>query len=240
MEINDMNDEVEMQRRYYADKAERYDDAHVHEDDEHFFGLSFLEGVLEYLKADSVLDVGSGTGRAMGYLMRHRPGLRVAGIEPVQELREVGYAQGIPKDCLLDGDATKLPYAAGEFDVVCAFGVLHHIRQPELAIAEMLRVAGKAIFISDANNFGRGSRLGRLMKQSINSLGLWKLAALVLSKGKGYVETPGDGISYSYSVFNNYRQIKQQCRSVHLLNTTPGDINPYRSASHVALLGIKK
>jgi hypothetical protein len=58
--------------------------------------------------------------------------------------------------------------------------------------------------------------------------------------GKGYIVSEGDGIAYAYSVFNSYKQIQQECKSIHLLNTTPGGINPDRSASQVALLGIKK
>jgi hypothetical protein len=60
------------------------------------------------------------------------------------------------------------------------------------------------------------------------------------TKGKGYTISYGDGIAYSYSVFNNYRQIRNHCSSVHLFNTKDSHINLYRTASHVALLGIKK
>jgi len=74
----------------------------------------------------------------------------------------------------------------------------------------------------------------------INSLGLWKIADLIKTRGKGYSISEGDGIAYSYSVFNNYRQIQAQCKSIHLLNTKDGRINIYKTASHIALLGIKK
>ena len=66
------------------------------------------------------------------------------------------------------------------------------------------------------------------------------LKYIVKTKGKGYTISEGDGLAYSYSVFNSYKQIKAKCRSIHLLNTQDGLINPYRTASHVALLGIKK
>lgn len=49
----------------------------------------------------------------------------------------------------------------------------------------------------------------------------------------------GDGIAYSYSLFTDYGQIKDQCKSVHLFNTTPAGLNFYRTSSHVALLGVK-
>jgi len=76
---------------------------------------------------------------------------------------------------------------------------LHHIRKPALAVAEMLRVATKAIFLSDSNNFGHGSPLGRSIKQTIDLLGLWPLADWIKTKGKGYTISEGDGLAYSYS-----------------------------------------
>ena len=103
----------------------------------------------------------------------------------------------------------------------------------------MLRVSKKAIFISDSNNFGQGSTVARTIKQVINLVGLWKLVDVIKTKGKGYWISEGDGLAYSYSVFSNYKQIRKQCRSVHLLNTRDGSIDPYKTASHVALLGIK-
>ena len=49
----------------------------------------------------------------------------------------------------------------------------------------------------------------------------------------------GDGLVYSYSAFNDYKQNRAARESVHLLNTTDSVPNLYRSASHVAVLGIK-
>jgi hypothetical protein len=103
----------------------------------------------------------------------------------------------------------------------------------------MLRVARKAIFISDCNNFGQGSKLARLFKQAANAAGLWPMADFIKTKGKGYTISEGDGLFYSYSVFNNYKQIAQACQSVYLLSTTDSGPNLYRTSTHVALLGIK-
>jgi hypothetical protein len=102
----------------------------------------------------------------------------------------------------------------------------------------MLRVARKAIFISDSNNFGQGHIFSRFMKQAINALGLWPAANLIKTKGRGYTLSVGDGLSYSYSVFTNYKQICKCCSSVYLLNTANSAPNLYRTASHIALLGI--
>jgi SAM-dependent methyltransferase len=133
----------------------------------------------------------------------------------------------------------KLAFADGEFDLVCEFAALHHIPEPAKAVSEMLRVARRAVFISDSNNFGQGGRVGRALKQAINAVGLWPLANRLKTKGKGYSISEGDGLFYSYSVFNNLPQIQRACESVHFLNTVSGGPNLYRTASHVALLGLK-
>ena len=133
-----------------------------------------------------------------------------------------------------------LAFPDDAFDLVCEFATLHHVPEPGKAVSEMLRVARKAIFISDNNNFGQGSWVARLTKQLINAAGLWPIADLIKTRGKGYTISEGDGLFYSYSVFNDYKQIAEQCETVHLLGTVNSGPNLYRTASRVALLGIKR
>jgi ubiquinone/menaquinone biosynthesis C-methylase UbiE len=232
--------DVDIQRAYYADTAHKYDEMHVSEDDEHGFALQFMLSVLEHLGVRSILDIGSGTGRALLRIREKMPNVATVGIEPSPELRSVGHAKGLLDTQLIDGDGMNLAFSDDSFDLVCEFGVLHHIPEPSKAVSEMLRVSRKAIFISDCNNFGQGSAMSRLIKQTINSVGLWPFANLIKTKGKGYSVSEGDGLAYSYSVFNDYRQIAKRCLSVHMLNTINSEGNLYRTASHVALLGIKK
>lgn len=230
---------IDIQRRYYAETARKYKEMHVNEGDEHYFALCLMLAAVDFLGIKSVLDIGSGTGRAIAQIKKVRPETLVKGIEPVKELREVGYKDGITENELVDGDAMSLQFSDGSFDLVCEFGVLHHIKTPAVVVSEMLRVAKKGVFISDSNNFGQGGLFGRALKQTINLFGLWPVVDLIKTKGRGYTISEGDGLAYSYSVFNNYNQIRKQCKSIHLLNTTNAGINPYRTASHVALLGIK-
>ncbi len=240
--MNSTHSQAEAQKRYYAETAATYEQWHMAEKDEHYFALSFLLGMIDYYEIKSILDVGAGTGRSMLFLKEHRPDLIIRGIEPVAELREIGYQKGLSREELTDGDATKMSFAAGEFDLVTEFAVLHHIAKPQKAVAEMLRVAKTAIFVSDANNFGQGSLPLRTAKQIINAFGLWKAFDLVKTRGKGYMDTEEEGISYSYSVFDNFKQIRRSCRDIHIINTKDAgrQVNPYRSAEHIALLGAKK
>ena len=233
-------DEINIQRSYYKKTADQYDKRHTaDETGAHSFALSCLAGLTNYLKIESILDLGAGTGRSIKYLKKICPKIKIVGIEPVKELREIGYSQGISKEELIDGDATKLNFRNSEFDLICEFGILHHIKNNKLVVDEMLRASKKAIFISDCNNLASGSKIKRSIKQILYALRLWKLADFINSKGKGYYVSEGDGLSYSYSVFENYRQIKSSCKSVHIINTLESDINLYRTAKHIALLGIK-
>ena len=233
-------EEINIQKSYYKRTADQYEKMHnADKTDEHYFALSCLAGLTNYLKIESILDIGSGTGRGLKYLKELCPKIKIIGIEPVQELREVAYSQGISKEELIDGDATKLDFRNSEFDLVCEFGILHHIKNNKLVVDEMLRVSKKAIFISDNNNLAEGSKIKRSIKQILYALRLWKLVNFIKTKGKGYILSEGDGVAYSYSVFRNYRQIKSSCKSVHIINTKDADINLYKTATHIALLGIK-
>lgn len=237
--IDSVDKEVKIQREYYSQTAQEYESAHVDRSDEHFFALSFMLSTLDRLKIKSILDVGSGTGRTIKYIKKHRPEIEIVGIEPVLELRNIAYSQGIGEDELIFGDATNLSFSDNEFDLVCEFGVLHHIKNPDKAVSEMLRVAKKSIFISDNNHLAHGSIFMRGVKYVLKILRLWKFAHLIKTRGKGYTISDGDGLSYPYSVFDNYLQIEEQCQKIHLLGTKRSRINLYRTASHVALLGIK-
>lgn len=235
-----MDNPRDLQHNYYQRTADTYDDRHVADAwGEQEFALYFLSSLIEYFNIQSVLDIGSGTGRAVHFIMKRHPDVRIIGIEPVRELRDQGFKKGIPTDMLIEGDGYNLEYPDKTFDIVCEFGMLHHVAKPERIINEMIRVSRVGFFISDSNNFGAGSFLAKQIKRIINTFGFWPAFNYLRTKGKMYQISEGDGLYYSYSVFNNFRQIEKNCKSIHILNTTGGKINPYTSASHVALLGLK-
>jgi len=199
------DDDAEAQQRaYYAQTAAEYDARHVHEGDEHHEAIDHVLGVIAALGAESALDVGAGTGRTVQRLRQDAVGLkRVVGIEPVAELVAEGHAKGVPADMLVVGDGRALPFADQSFDVVIETGVLHHVAKPRAVVREMLRVARRGVFLSDSNRFGQGPLLARLAKLGLVGAGLWPLANRVKTRGKGYLYSEGDGVSYSYSVFDD-------------------------------------
>ena len=98
---------------------------------------------------DRVLDVGAGFGRHVFECARR--GARVVALdyaadEVVQTTATLGGmidAGDIPEDRVsgtLRGDATRLPFDEGSFDVVITSEVLEHIQDDVSAIAEMVRV----------------------------------------------------------------------------------------------------
>src|SRR4051794_7362640 len=122
--------ETDIQRTYYRDTAKLYDTMHVEKKDEHYFALRILEAIIDLHDIKSVLDIGAGTGRVARHLKAKNPNLKILSIEPVAELREIGYSHGLSREELVEGDVNKLALMDGEFDLVTEFGVLHHVKDP--------------------------------------------------------------------------------------------------------------
>jgi ubiquinone/menaquinone biosynthesis C-methylase UbiE len=208
--------EVELQRQYYAQTAKNYDAMHLTHDLEHTLALHLLASYIEFYQIRSVLDVGAGTGRALLWLKQRFPVLIVKGIEPVAALRQKGYEKGLTPDELIDGDAYQMPFADNSFDLVCEFAVLHHVRHPNRVVQEMSRIASQMICISDCNFMGQGPFPVRLLKWLIFSLHLWSVADFIKTKGKGYTVSEGDGLAYSYSVYQSLHILNQQWQTLRL------------------------
>lgn len=232
--------EIQLQREYYARTAKSYDQAHLESGESHDLAMHILGAMADQYDFRSILDVGAGTGRVLRHLTRRFPDREIVGIEPVAEMRAIGHRHGILTRNLRAGDATHLEFPDGSFDVVTAFGVLHHVPRPSEVVAEMLRVSRFGIFISDANRFAQGDLLARRVKFWIHRLSLWPMLQLILTRGRGFHHSVGDGIFYSYSVFDNVAQIRTQCAQIHFINLA-GDMNPnlVYSAAQIALLALK-
>ena len=227
-----------IQQAHYARGAATYDQD-FGDTPEHGLSLYVLLGLLDCVKAESLLDVGAGTGRALSFLMEHRPKLMVRGIEPVAELRDQASRKGIPDEWLVAGDAYMLPYPDDSFDIVTEFGVLHHVKNPSLVVNEMLRVARYGILLSDTNNLGQGRLAGRVIKNVFWWLGLWGVFNFTRTRGRGYVYEPWDGLWYYYSVFSHFSDLRCRCHSVHVLNTRKPSMTPWFSASHAMIFATK-
>lgn len=208
---------------------------HVGTADEHALALQWLEGLIRFFGVRRVLDVGCGTGRAVHWLSRRLPDVEVFGLEPVPAMIAVAIRKGCRPDQFIVGSALDLPFPDDSFDLVCEFGVLHHIRDDRRAVREMVRVAKKATFISDCNNFGQGRPLTRLVKQCLHKSGLWPLADFIKTKGKKYHFSEEDGVAYSYSAFDSVGLIAPKFPKSYYMNTVSSHHNLYRNAPNVAM-----
>jgi SAM-dependent methyltransferase len=217
---------TQQQRDYYAETASEYDSMHVQPGDEHFVALEYVAGLLQVIRAQSVLDVGSGTGRAIRFLQQRHPGLHIEGVEPVGELRE----QAGLRDCVLhDASGESLPFPDRSFDVVMSFALLHHVPDPAPVVAEMMRVARRGVMISDANRYGQGSAMAGAVKLAIARAGLWRAFEFFRTRGRGYLESGGDGIFYSYSIFDSLVQLRPWADRVFVIPTRPQKKSPIAS-----------
>ena len=226
-------DPAELQRSYYKRTADAYDAMHIAPNDEHMLALGIVAAHIERIEATSVLDTGCGTGRAMRYFRARFPDIIVRGNDPSPELYE---ASGLPAELFDCVGSDELPYDDGQFDVVVECGVLHHVANPERIVGEMLRVAKQAVFLSDSNIYGDG-RFG-LLKYLLVRARLWRSFNRLRRGGRDWYYSDGDGIAYSNSVFDSYRQVQQASAAVHVIPLDGS--GPARFGSrHVLLCGFK-
>jgi ubiquinone/menaquinone biosynthesis C-methylase UbiE len=200
--------DAEIQRKYYTDTAALYEQMHEHEGSGDAISNKFVQSLLRMIDAKSVLDVGTATGRGLRDLREALPNGFVCGIEPVSALLEQAMQNGNANSgSVVRASGAALPFADGSFDAVCEFAVLHHVANPNAVVGEMLRVAKKAVLISDSNRFGQGSKIARLVKLGLYKSKLWGAYNYVRTSGKGYQITEGDGLAYSYSVYDSFELI---------------------------------
>lgn len=237
-----MRDEQVFQRQYYEKTSESYDKMHVQKDEHYFNAILFLEILNKYRNDDlRILDIGAGTGRFQRICLENNQRHDITGIEPVEGLRKIGHQHGVPMEKLIVGDAVNLKYRNDEFNYVVEFGVLHHIREAKRAVEEMCRVAKDGILISDSNNFGQGSRYVRLIKNILRLFRAWWLADYIKTRGKGYSYSEGDGIFYSFSVFDYIDQIEKKFPNIYYLTSEPTrSYNLLFGASHVCVLALRE
>jgi SAM-dependent methyltransferase len=101
---------------------------------------------------EHALDAGTGAGT---FALALAPSVRdVIGVDPVPELldeaRRLAIEAGAGNVTFVEGDATALPFEPTSFDLATCARTLHHIRRPELVVAELARVVrpgGKLLLV---------------------------------------------------------------------------------------------
>jgi SAM-dependent methyltransferase len=88
---------------------------------------------------ERAIDVGCGAGAlalALAPLVRE-----VVGVDQVPELLELARERAPANAEFVEGDATSLAFEDASFDLAGTLRTLHHVRRPELVLAELARVA---------------------------------------------------------------------------------------------------
>jgi ubiquinone/menaquinone biosynthesis C-methylase UbiE len=104
--------------------------------------LDWIAGAVPVGPEDRVLDVAGGTGAVGRHLSRRAAGAVILDLVP--EMLSAGAAaaaaEGRRDVLFVCGDATQMPFAGHQFDVVVTRFALHHIDDPATAVREMARV----------------------------------------------------------------------------------------------------
>jgi ubiquinone/menaquinone biosynthesis C-methylase UbiE len=233
------------QRRYYTETASRYDVMHAHEGVEDDSCNQILYPILRAFEIRSLLDVGSATGRGLPRIAEGLSDAWIVGVEPVEALVRQGVISGVTQGIpLFQGTGEALPFQDASFDAVCEFSTLHHVPDPAMVVKEMLRVARKVVVIVDANRFGQGSVPMRLIKLLLFKMRLWNLYYFLRTGGKRYQVSEGDGLFYSYSVYDNYDVIQQWAERIFLFpageTRSWSWFHPLLHSSGVMLIAVRK
>lgn len=92
----------------------------------------------EFFKDKRVLEAGSGMGRHTYFLAQLAA--QVVAIDLGEAIRvTASNAMGFQNLHLVQADVDQLPFKPESFDFVCAIGVLHHLPNPEVGFANLLR-----------------------------------------------------------------------------------------------------
>ena len=111
--------------------------------------LTAVEESVRELRPGSLLDVGCGEGNVTERLARAFPATRVVGVDVADPaLLHEWEGRRAPNLGFAPGSAYSLPYGDGEFEVVSAFEVLEHLERADEALAELARVASRALVLS--------------------------------------------------------------------------------------------
>jgi SAM-dependent methyltransferase len=129
--------------------------------------LGWIEAHTPLRGDDRILDVAGGTGALGRHLVRDAASCVVLDLVP--EMLAKGAAHGRRDVLYVEGDATAMPFADSQFDLVVTRFAVHHLDDPAAAFREMVRVGvpGARVVVVDMVDGGlRHNELERLRDPS--------------------------------------------------------------------------
>jgi len=138
--------------------------------------ISLVFEAARRLGARRIADLGSGCGELLARL--RADGKAATGLELCGSLLERSRARLPAGAPLVQGDAERLPWAAGRFDLVTSVLVLHYLRHPSWALSEAARVLRPGGWIILADRIASAEpgvrlaqdRIERLRNPSVNRI----------------------------------------------------------------------
>ncbi len=106
-----------------------------------------ITGIVRSLDPQTLLDAGCGEGFVAEIFLQAMPELQLTGFDPLPEAVELARRRN-PGAIFDVGSIYEIPHPDHSFDVVCCFEVMEHLHEPDKALAEMARVARRAVVMS--------------------------------------------------------------------------------------------
>ncbi|HEB93972.1 MAG TPA: methyltransferase domain-containing protein [Gammaproteobacteria bacterium] len=131
------NDHENSVQKEYAHLAQKYDDKWS------FYVEATLQKTLKKIELHSgehLLDIGCGTGALLAAIEKRYPDAVLAGVDPTQEMLDIAGNRLSKKVHIKRSWAERLPFDTETFDVIVFCSVFHYIREPLLALKEVVRV----------------------------------------------------------------------------------------------------
>jgi ubiquinone/menaquinone biosynthesis C-methylase UbiE len=115
---------------------------------------AFATDCLRFATFDRALDVGTGTALIPIAMCAKAPNLAMVGVDLAEHMlvvarKNIERAGLAARVALQKIDAKALPFGDGEFEAVVSNSIVHHIPEPAHALDEMIRVAGRVVFVRD-------------------------------------------------------------------------------------------
>lgn len=212
-------DHVSQMREYYRRTAGKYNSWHFNLDDDYAHNCAVRQviGLLAQQRDSTLLDVACGTGRGIKAALD--AGFEAQGIDLCPDLLEIAKRDlKIPHEKLHCGDATQLPFPDNSFDVVCIFSALHHSAMPHTIVSELIRVARRAVVISDEANHLHGG-----VRQLLIKLGLFRPVYRLLFRREPKIvrrgaTSEGDGPTFDFSLEEIIPMVKRRFGRVRCIS----------------------
>jgi SAM-dependent methyltransferase len=103
--------------------------------------------IVRALEPETVLDAGCGEGFTAEIFLREMPTLSLTGFDPHEPSVELARMRN-PRAEFVVADIYNMPFEDDSFDVVGCFEVLEHLHDAPRALAELNRVARRAVVMS--------------------------------------------------------------------------------------------